>query len=90
MIRRQQRGTETAKPEAKETEISKELRLFGQKVDEVALAAFDVYAECREQVFDIRTNEMRRSVSYIVDKLNERDDGPKLAVAENDNESPRA
>jgi len=75
---------------AKETEISRELRLFEQKIDEVALAAFDVYAECREQVFEIRTNEMRRSVSYIVDKLNQRENGPKLVVAENENESPRA
>jgi hypothetical protein len=63
---------------------------FERRVDEVALAAFDVYVECREQVFEIRSNELRRSVSWIVDKLNKRENGPELVGVDLDNESPRA
>lgn len=70
--------------------ITPEYLLFERKVDEVALVAFDVYAECREQVFAIRTNEIKRSVSWVVDKLSQRDNGPELVGAERENESPRA
>ncbi len=71
-------------------EISSEHQQFERKVDDVVLMAFDVYVECREQVFEMRTNEMRRSVSWMVDKLNKRESDPALVGAELDNESPRA
>ncbi len=70
--------------------VSNEYLLFAGRVDEVALAAFDVYVDCREKVFELRTNEIRRRVSWIVDKLNNRDDGPDLIGAEEEDESPRA
>jgi len=71
-------------------DISAEFRMFERNIDEVALAAFDVYVECREQVFEIRSNELKRSVSWIVEKLNKREGGPELVEADLDNESPRA
>ncbi len=69
---------------------SQEYRMFEQKVDEVALVAFDVYVECREQLFEIRANEMKRSVSWVVDKLNKREGAPELVGAEREDESPKA
>ncbi len=71
-------------------DVSAEFQMFERRVDEVALAAFDVYVECREKVFEIRSSELRRSVSWIVDKLNKRENGPELVGADLDNESPRA
>ena len=71
-------------------QISTEHVQYERRVDEVALMAFDVYVECREKVFEIRSNEMRRSVSWIVDKLSKREDGLEGLEAERDNESPRA
>jgi hypothetical protein len=62
-------------------EISTEYASFERSVDEVALTAFDVYVECREQVFEIRSNEMKRSVSWIVDKLNKQENGPESTGA---------
>ena len=47
-------------------------------------------AECREQLFEIRAAEMKRSVSWVVEKLNKRENGPELVGADLDNESPRA
>ena len=73
-----------------DVEIVPDHLLFERRVDDVALAAFDVYVECREQLFEIRTSEMRRSVSWVVDKLNKRDNAPELIGAERENESPKA
>jgi hypothetical protein len=77
-------------PEVLSKEMSTGFAQYERRVDEVALMAFDVYVECREKVFEIRSNEMRRSVSWIVDKLNKKEDGPEGFGAERDNESPRA
>ena len=77
-------------PEVLAGETSTEYAKFERSVDEVALMAFDVYVECREKVFEIRSNELRRSVSWIVDKLNNRENGPESIGAERENESPRA
>ena len=34
-------------------------------VDSMALVAFDVYMQCREEVFDLRVNEVKRGVSLL-------------------------
>jgi hypothetical protein len=75
---------------AADTSASPECRAFEKQIDEVALTAFDVYVECREQLFEIRAAEMKRSVSWVVEKLNERDGAQELVGAERENESPKA
>ena len=47
---------------------------FDRKVDEVALASFDLYSEYRHQVYELRVNEAKRSVSWVLEKMGERDD----------------
>jgi hypothetical protein len=74
----------------KDAEILPEYLLFEREVDEVALTAFDVYLECREQLFEIRANEMKRSVSWVIEKLNKSESAPELVGAELANESPKA
>jgi hypothetical protein len=34
---------------------------FESRVDDLGLLAFDVYMECREKIFDLRTNEEKRT-----------------------------
>ena len=34
------------------------------RIDELALMAFDRYTNCREQIFELRINELRRWTSY--------------------------
>jgi len=41
-------------------------------VDELALAAFEIYAFCREQVFQLKINDVKRTTSGLVRILNER------------------
>jgi hypothetical protein len=52
---------------------------FEAEIDRVALAGFDVFVECREQVSELRINEVKRRVSWIVEKMNERGSDPELA-----------
>jgi hypothetical protein len=41
-------------------------------IDRLALVAFDLFVQCREQLFELRVNEVKRSVSWVVDKVNQR------------------
>lgn len=44
--------------------------LFDRRVDEMLLAAFDVYNRCREQVYDIRVKEIRNRSLTVMERLN--------------------
>ena len=39
-----------------------------RRIDEIALAAFDVFVECREKVCELRVNEVKRRVSWIMER----------------------
>ncbi len=43
-------------------------KLEGQ-IDQVALAAFDIFVQCREQVCELRINEVKRRVSWVMEKM---------------------
>jgi len=49
-----------------------ELARFGHTMDELSLVAFDLYARSREQVFQLRINDVKRSTSGLVAMLNKR------------------
>lgn len=51
---------------------SSALAEFERQIDRIALGAFDVFVECREQVCELRVNEAKRRVSWVMEKLNER------------------
>ncbi|MHC4767950.1 MAG: RsbRD N-terminal domain-containing protein [Planctomycetota bacterium] len=48
-----------------------ELAEIDRRIDAIALAAFDVYASCREQVCELRINEVKRQVSVYVETQSE-------------------
>jgi len=50
---------------------SSEFREFANRVDEMGLAAFDVYMKCRENVFSIRLSETRNRSLKAFERLNE-------------------
>jgi len=43
-----------------ETEISEELLNFEQRIDKIALMAFDIYMECREKIYEIKIKEFKQ------------------------------
>ncbi len=62
----------------REPQFSSGLAKLEGQIDGIALTAFDVYVQCREQVCELRVNEVKRQVSWIVDKMNERGIDPQL------------
>ncbi|MHC4128310.1 MAG: RsbRD N-terminal domain-containing protein [Planctomycetota bacterium] len=45
-----------------------ELAEFERQVDEIALVAFAIFVECREQVCELRVNEVKRQVPWVMER----------------------
>ena len=45
-----------------------------RRIDRLALSAFDVYTRCREEVYELRMNEVKRQVSWVLDRMRRRED----------------
>ena len=73
----------------RDASLAPALAEFDGQVDRIALAAFDIFVQCREQVFELRVNEVKRRVSWVVDKMNKRDSDPELAGAGLEQERPK-
>jgi hypothetical protein len=58
---------------ANDETVAAELLEFEAQIDRVALAAFDIFVQCREQLLELRINEVKRSVAWTVERLNQRD-----------------
>jgi hypothetical protein len=60
----------------------KELRMFEKKVDLLLFLAFDLYVECREQIYRLKANEEKNKVfkafkrAGLISEI--ADDGPDL------------
>ncbi|MCP4899245.1 MAG: hypothetical protein GY906_19955 [bacterium] len=64
------------------------LEEFDCAVDRVLLAAFDVYSRCREQMFEIRVDAIRRQSITVIERLNEWRAGRAGGEDEAANDSP--
>ncbi|MBN1652273.1 MAG: RsbRD N-terminal domain-containing protein [Deltaproteobacteria bacterium] len=49
--------------------VDSELNTFETRIDQVALFAFDIFARCREQLYALRVDEVKRSVSGVMKRL---------------------
>ena len=49
-----------------------DLQRMERALDELALAAFDAYVLCRQRVFELRINDVKRSVSGLLRELHKR------------------
>jgi hypothetical protein len=52
--------------------LRREMASLDEGIDRVALAAFDLYSECREEVSQLRVNEVKRQVAWVFEKMNQR------------------
>ena len=50
--------------------LASDLAKLEQQIDRIALCSFDIYMRYREQVYELRVNEAKRSVSRIIDRMN--------------------
>ena len=49
---------------------SDEQHILEDRVDATALLAFDVYSQCRQQIFDIRVNEVKNEFGRLMQRAN--------------------
>ena len=47
-----------------------ELSHFEDRIDATALLAFDIYSQCRQQIYDIRVNEVRNEFGRLLQRAN--------------------
>ena len=66
---------------AQDPKLARELEEMDARIDRVALAAFDLYTDCREEVSQLRISEVKRQVSWVLEKINQRDADPDEAPA---------
>ncbi len=48
-----------------------ELRELDSRIDSLALASFDIFERCREKLYEIKANELRRMTFRLVQRANE-------------------
>ena len=64
-----------------EPSVAAELAEFDRRIDRIGLLAFDRYVGSREKVYQLRVNEMKRSVSKIVQRMNRQGSPPGMEDA---------
>jgi len=52
--------------EIQQNGISEEWGAFESRIDSLALLCFDIYTKCRQEIFDIRVNEVRNQSSRLL------------------------
>jgi len=57
------------KKELRAFEVRSDLDAFETRIDQVALFAFDIFVRCREQLYELRVDEVKRSVSTVFKRL---------------------
>jgi hypothetical protein len=66
---------------ARDARFASELAELDAQIDRMGLAAFDVFVQYREQAYELRVNEVKRRVSWVIEKMNGREVDPELARA---------
>jgi len=74
---------------AKDSRFSSELTELDGQIDRIALDAFDIYVRYREQVYELRVNEVKRRGLWVVDKINKRDLEPKVGPDQSEEETSK-
>ncbi len=59
----------------KEVDVLHQFIKFGALIDQVSLFAFDIYVSCRERVYQLRVNEVKRRVSRVLNWTESTDPG---------------
>jgi dynactin complex subunit len=54
----------------REGQLSEELWSFEEEIDKMGLLALDIYMKCREEIYELRVNEVKRSVSRLIERAN--------------------
>ncbi len=50
--------------------VADELHTLDDRIDKMALLAFDIYSSCRQKIYEIRVNEVKRQVGRLLERAN--------------------
>lgn len=50
--------------------LSGELQALEDRIDKMALLAFDIYSQCRQKVYEIRVNQVKNHVGRLLERAN--------------------
>lgn len=50
--------------------LSGELRTLENRIDKIALLAFDIYSQCRQKVYEIRVHEVKNHLGKLLEMAN--------------------
>ena len=50
--------------------LSSEFQGFEDRIDEIALLAFDVYSNCRQKIYEVRVNEIKNQLGKLLERAN--------------------
>jgi len=50
--------------------LSGELQAFENRIDNIALLAFDIRSQCRQKIYEIRVNEVKNQLSRLLKRAN--------------------
>lgn len=56
--------------EIAEKQLSDEILSLESTIDKLALSSFDIYMKCREKIYDIKANEVKRSTFRLLQMAN--------------------
>lgn len=56
--------------EIKQNQLYEELLKFESEIDKLALFAFNTYVKCREQLYELKTDELKRMTFTLLKKAN--------------------
>ena len=75
-------------PEAEtDVRLRKGLTRIDEKIDAVALTAFELYAARREELSQLRVREVKRQVAWVFDKMRQGAGGPDEGLEASDEEA---
>lgn len=78
---------EELKKEIRQDQIDDELLSFESKIDDLALFAFDIYVECREQLNQLKVDELKRMTFTLLKKANLMNEVPMEEFEHRDQET---
>ncbi len=61
---------DTIQKEIQENSISEELALLESRIDEMILLSFDIYMKCKERIYEIKADEVKRMTFRLLQRAN--------------------
>ena len=75
--------------EIREGQLSEEFSRLEEEIDRMSLLALDIYMKCREELYELRVNEVKRSVGRLIERANmicgvpEKEGDPEVCSTDN-------